>query len=95
MPPIRGWAIPWPRRTAANLFFLGLMRRAANWLVDEQARDQRSITVTHSTIIQAAVVHAMDTPPQSFWRMDIRPLSVTHLSSRGGRWNIISLGCTL
>jgi len=74
---------------------VGLMRRVASWLADERARDQRSITVTHSTIIGAAVVHAMDTPPQSFWRMDIRPLSVTHLSSRGGRWNIISLGCTL
>ena len=72
-----------------------LMRRVASWLTDEQARDQRSITDTHSTIIGAAVVHAMDTPPQSFWRMDIRPLSVTHLSSRGDRWNIISLGCTL
>jgi broad specificity phosphatase PhoE len=74
---------------------LGLMRRVANWLADEQARDRRSIAITHSTIIRAAVVHAMDTSPQSFWRIDIRPLSVTHLRSRGGRWNIISVGCSL
>jgi broad specificity phosphatase PhoE len=74
---------------------LDLMRRVAIWIADEQARNQRSITVTHSTIIRAAIVHVMDAPPQSFWRIDIRPLSLTRLSSRGGRWNIISNRCAL
>jgi broad specificity phosphatase PhoE len=74
---------------------LDLMRRVANWLAEEGAREQRSIAVTHATIIRAAIVHAMDAPPRSFWRIDIRPLSITHLSSSGGgRWNILSSGCT-
>jgi broad specificity phosphatase PhoE len=73
---------------------LDLMRRVAIWLTDEQARDQRSIVVTHSSIIRAAIVHVMDAPPRSFWRVDIGPLSVTHLTSSGGRWNIVSSGCT-
>jgi broad specificity phosphatase PhoE len=72
---------------------LDLMRRVANWLADEKARDQRSIAITHSTIIRATIVHVMDAPPQSFWRIDIGPLSVTRLSSRGGPWNIICSGC--
>jgi broad specificity phosphatase PhoE len=74
---------------------LGLIRRVATWLADEQARGQRSITVTHSTIIRAAIVHVMDAPSQSFWRIDIRPLSVTRLSGKGDRWNVISSGCAL
>jgi broad specificity phosphatase PhoE len=72
-----------------------LMRRVAIWLAEEKARDQRSIAVTHSTIIRAAIVHVMDAPAQSFWRIDIAPLSVTRLSSRGGPWNIVCSGCAL
>jgi len=72
---------------------LDLMRRVADWLAEERMRDQRSIVVTHATIIRAAIVHAMGAPPQSFWRIDIRPLSMTHLSSSGGHWNILSSGC--
>jgi broad specificity phosphatase PhoE len=74
---------------------LGLIHRVATWLADEQARGQRSITVTHPTIIRAAMVHVMDAPPRSFWRIDIGPLSVTRLSGRGDRWNVISSGCAL
>jgi broad specificity phosphatase PhoE len=65
------------------------MRRVTNWLADEKARDQRSIAITHSTTIRAAIVHAMDAPPQSFWRVDIRPLSVTRLRGNGGVWKIV------
>jgi broad specificity phosphatase PhoE len=31
---------------------LDLMRRVAIWIAEQQARNQRSITVTHSTIIR-------------------------------------------
>ncbi|HEY7244379.1 MAG TPA: histidine phosphatase family protein [Xanthobacteraceae bacterium] len=74
---------------------LDLVRRVAIWLADEQARGQRSIAVTHSTIIRAAIIHVMDAPAQSFWRIDIAPLSFTRLSSRNGRWNMISSGSRL
>jgi broad specificity phosphatase PhoE len=74
---------------------LALIGRVAAWLADEQAHDRRSIAVTHSTIIRAAVVHVMQAPPQSFWRVDIAPLTVTRLSGADGRWNIVSSGCVL
>ena len=74
---------------------LDLMRfRVAAWLADETVRDQRSIAITHSTIIRATIVHAMDAPPQSFWRVDIGPLSITRLSGLRGRWNLTAAGCT-
>lgn len=74
---------------------LDLSRRVATWLADEQPHDRRSIAVTHSTIIRAAIVHAMQAPPQSFWRIDIGPLTVTRLSGIDGRWNVVSSGCAL
>jgi broad specificity phosphatase PhoE len=73
---------------------LGLMQRVAGWLLGEQA-SQRSIVVTHSAIIRAAILHAIGAPPQSFWRIDIAPLSITRLSGDGSRWNLSSSGCTV
>ena len=72
-----------------------LMGRVATWLADETVRGQRSIVVTHSTIIRAMIVHVMDAPPQSFWRVDIGPLSVTRLSCLRGRWNLSAAGCVI
>jgi broad specificity phosphatase PhoE len=71
---------------------LGLMQRIAQWLEGEKAMDRHSILVTHATIIRAAIVHAIDAPAKSFWRIDISPLSVTRLSGRDGRWNLMSIG---
>ena len=70
-----------------------VIRRVGQWLADEQARCQRAIVVTHPAVIRAAIVHAIEAPPQSFWRIDIAPLSVTRLSSLGGRWNLSAAGC--
>jgi len=55
----------------------------------------RIIVVTHATIIRAAIVHAIDATPQSFWRIDIAPLSGTRLSGTQGRWNLVSASCRL
>lgn len=72
---------------------LGLMQRVAGWLVQEQKKHGQSIVVTHASIIRAAVVRAIDAGPQSFWRIDIAPLSVTRLSGTNDRWNLVSCGC--
>ncbi len=72
-----------------------LMQRVAHWLEGEKAVDRRSILVTHASIVRAAIVHAIDAAPKSFWRIDIAPLSVTRLSGNDGRWNLVSAGCVL
>jgi broad specificity phosphatase PhoE len=72
-----------------------LTRRVGDWLLREQAHQQRSIVVTHSAIVRAAIVHAIGAPPQSFWRIDIAPLSITRLSGDNNRWNLTSSGCTV
>jgi broad specificity phosphatase PhoE len=70
-----------------------LMRRVEQWLAGEQAHHRQSIVVTHATIIRAAIVHAIEAAPQSFWRIDIAPLSITRLSGSNGRWNLTAAGC--
>jgi broad specificity phosphatase PhoE len=73
---------------------LSLMQRVAGWLDAESGRAGPSIVVTHGTIIRAAIIHAIKATPESFWRIDIAPLSVTRLSGKDGRWNLTSAGCT-
>lgn len=72
-----------------------MMQRVAHWLDGEKAADRRSILVTHASIVRAAIVHAIDAGPKSFWRIDVAPLSVTRLSGNDGRWNLVSAGCSL
>jgi broad specificity phosphatase PhoE len=73
---------------------MSLMQRIAQWLESEKAMNRRSILVTHATVIRAAIVHAIDATPKSFWRIDVAPLSVTRLSGHDGRWNLMSAGCS-
>ena len=74
---------------------LSLMERTRQWLECEKVMDRRSILVTHATVIRAAIIYAIEAPPKSFWRIDVAPLSVTQLSGGGGRWNVVSSGCSL
>lgn len=40
-------------------------------------------------VVRAAVVHALELPATAFWRLDVRPESVTTLTGRSGRWNLL------
>lgn len=46
------------------------------------------LAVAEPAVIRAVTVHALDLPPQAFWRLDVAPLTVTELSGRSGRWNL-------
>ena len=45
--------------------------------------------VAEPDVVRAAAVHALGADPMTFWRFDVRPLSVTELTGRGGRWNLL------
>jgi broad specificity phosphatase PhoE len=68
---------------------LSLIQRVADWLAGMQSHGGQSIVVTHATVIRAGIVHALGAGPQSFWRIDVVPLSVTCLSGANGRWNLV------
>ncbi|GAA1152431.1 histidine phosphatase family protein [Streptomyces hebeiensis] len=49
----------------------------------------RILVVAEPDVIRAATVHALGAPPAAFWRIDVRPLTLTELGGRAGRWNLI------
>jgi len=67
----------------------------AAWLAGELSQHHQAIVITHAAVIRAAIVHAIEATPQSFWRIDVAPLSCTRLSGNNGRWNLVSTGCSM
>ena len=74
---------------------LALMQRVAAWLAGQLSQHHQAIVITHAAVIRAATVHAIEATPQSFWRIDVAPLSCTRLSGNNGRWNLVSTGCSM
>jgi broad specificity phosphatase PhoE len=70
-----------------------LLERSARWL-EEPTEEHRSVVIADGSFIRAVVVHVLRAGPEAFWRMDVRPLSTTVLSSDGTRWQVRSLGAT-
>jgi broad specificity phosphatase PhoE len=71
------------------------MQRVAAWLAGELSQHHQAIMITHAAVIRAATVYAIEATPQSFWRIDVAPLSCTRLSGNNGRWNLVSTGCSM
>jgi len=69
-----------------------LLQRIASWLDQRVGDGGHSIAVTHSAVIRGAILHAIGAPAQSFWHIDVAPLSVTQLSSDGSRWRWRAIG---
>jgi broad specificity phosphatase PhoE len=71
---------------------VSLIGRVAAWLETQNGIRGKTVAVTHASVIRAAIVHAIEANPRSFWRIDVAPLSVTALSGNGGRWNLSAIG---
>jgi broad specificity phosphatase PhoE len=71
-----------------------LVGRIGGWM-DEQRDAKYSIAVTHPATIRAAIVYALQIPIQTFWRIDITPLTVTDLRFNGNVWTLRYSGCPL
>lgn len=71
---------------------LAMMARVQNWLDVQRDIPGRFVAVTHPAVIRAAIVHAIEATPRSFWRIDVAPLSVTTLHTSHGRYTLSSIG---
>jgi broad specificity phosphatase PhoE len=71
-----------------------LIARTGCW-VEEQCDVAHTIAVTHPAIIRSAIVYALHIPPQTFWRFDVAPLSLTDLRFNGRVWTFRCVGCSL
>jgi len=65
-----------------------LIGRVAGWLASLTEDALPAVAVTHPAVIRAAVLTALDTPPKSFWRIDIAPVSCTVMHFRKGYWTL-------
>jgi broad specificity phosphatase PhoE len=73
---------------------VALLARIERWM-DGQQHAGHTLAVSHPAVIRAAIVLALHAPAQSFWRIDIAPLSITDLRWNGGSWNLRWSGCPL
>ncbi|MEV5651158.1 histidine phosphatase family protein [Nocardia sp. NPDC052254] len=62
--------------------------RVRTWLRACAPLHRRVVAVTHPAVIRASVLVALSAPPESFWRIDIPPLSATTLHGRGPAWTL-------
>lgn len=65
-----------------------LLDRVAGWLAALPGDGPAVTAVVEPDTVRAAAVHALDAPAAAFWRLDVRPLTATHLTGRSGRWNL-------
>jgi broad specificity phosphatase PhoE len=71
-----------------------LIDRVGSWL-DQLREDGHTIAVTHPAVIRSAVVHVLNAPVHSFWRVDIAPLTLTDLRFNGKVWTLRSSAAAL
>ncbi|MFF4313576.1 histidine phosphatase family protein [Streptomyces sp. 900105755] len=68
---------------------LAFITRVGGWLDTRPVGDgDRIVAVAEPSVIRAALVYALKAPPATYWNIDVRPLSTTTVTGRGGRWNL-------
>jgi broad specificity phosphatase PhoE len=69
-----------------------LLDRAGDWLSQPRPDNARIVAITHPSIVRAVLVRILRAPAESFWLMDVGPLSQTRLTGAGGRWTLRETG---
>jgi broad specificity phosphatase PhoE len=73
---------------------VNLIGRVGDWL-KEHHDTGHTIVVTHPAVIRSAIVHVLGATPQTFWRIDIAPLSFTDIRFNENVWTLRSIACPL
>jgi broad specificity phosphatase PhoE len=85
---VEAWLSDPDRAPHGGESIVDLIQRVAGWLVSLTDNGSPVVAVTHPAVIRAAILHTLEAPPKSFWRIDIAPASRTVLYSRSGRWTL-------
>ena len=66
---------------------LAFIARIGSWLDTRPADNIGAIVaVAEPAVVRAALVYALKAPPQTYWFVDVRPLSTVTLMGGPGRW---------
>ena len=63
-----------------------VLARVADWMAERTREKGHTVAVTHAAVVRAAIVHVIEAELDSFWRIDVTPLSQTDLRTNGRRW---------
>ncbi len=91
-PDLETWLNDPARAPHGGESIVDLIDRVAGWLESLTGTGTHdtspTVAVTHPAVIRAAILAAFDMPPDSFWRIDIAPVSRVVLHFRKGRWTL-------
>jgi len=71
---------------------VALLERARIWLGAQMERGGRHVVIANQSMVRALILGVIEAPAQSFWRLEVAPLSTTEMSSDGQRWTIRTMG---
>ncbi|MFD7625845.1 histidine phosphatase family protein [Streptomyces sp. NPDC059851] len=68
---------------------LAFISRIGGWLDTRPADDGGAIVaVAEPSVVRAALVYALRAAPQTYWNVDVRPLSTITLTGWSGHWHL-------
>ncbi|MGW1725154.1 histidine phosphatase family protein [Streptomyces sp. NPDC002306] len=68
---------------------LAFISRVGGWLDTRPVEDGgRIVAVAEPSVIRAALVYALKSPPSTYWNIDVRPLSTITVTGHASRWNL-------
>ncbi|GGT17406.1 MULTISPECIES: histidine phosphatase family protein [Streptomyces] len=68
---------------------LAFIARIGGWLDSRPAEDGGAIVaVAEPSAVRAALVYALRAAPQTYWSVDVRPLSTVTLTGSAGHWHL-------
>lgn len=71
---------------------LRMQQRVNDWMSGLDKGIGHAIAVTHPAVIRLAILGTLEAKVESFWRIDVSPLSLTQLRFSNHRWTLVSTG---
>ena len=68
--------------------FSALCERVGSWIDRRLGVSGHTIAITHAAVIRAALLHVLQAPLSTFWKIDVEPLSIVQMSGDGRRWTL-------
>lgn len=69
--------------------------RVCRWLAGVVRGDAgTTVAFTHAGVIKTAIVNALASPIEAFWRITAAPLSITEMHAHDGKWTVVRVNWT-